>query len=520
MAFWTRTIAKGISILALGVLLADCGGGGGGNAVIVRLFFGINGSGACDAVTVDLDLHDANAVLNHQGNGDPDCAIATGLGNAGCHATFTELNGGDSLRATINGCLIPAVSTLFQCGFLDVDASRLNQDTDAQCTCHSVAGCDPNPPICVNADSSPGSCENCSNGVDDDGNGLIDCNDPNCKDAPNCKSSGTTTTVSGTTTTNTNGNETTTTTNNVTTTTIGHGGDACTLTYRLVDDVKVGSLQWDTDYSAAPGQMQGVGANVVCSTLVQGALAAFDDNDAQKKLSSGLVSLSGIQGPTDLAECNFVATTIPTLQQFVVTVTDATDPDLNDITPFPDVIISNIDCIPVTTTTLPGGQTTTTTTQGGGQTTTTQGGGGQTTTTVQGSGSTTTTTMFDGVSYGVTFRLTASSAGLGALQFSVNYASAPGNFIGSDDQVECTSLIQGALFAPDDNDALHKLTLGYISLDAFSAPVDVAHCNFTANSAADIPVGSDFVVTVDDASDPDGGHQTATVGVNLRQGAF
>src|SRR5437016_420306 len=78
------------------------------------------------------------------------------------------------------------------------------------------------PAICISHDPSPGSCEDCTNGIDDDGNGLVDCADPNCADLPVCGSGQTTTTsvtVNSSSSSTTIESTTTTTNGGVTTTT-------------------------------------------------------------------------------------------------------------------------------------------------------------------------------------------------------------------------------------------------------------------------------------------------------------
>src|SRR5205085_1946970 len=184
-------------------LVADCGGGGGGGGgggngggIVMRRFFGMNGDGSCSNVVVSMNLDGAGAVLAHDHDDVIDCVIDPGLAGDGCTAKFEEL--GDILRATITGCTIPASTNLFSCGFEELDLSVLDTEVTAQCKC-SVAGCDQTPPLCIDEDPDPASCEDCDNRIDDDHNGHKDCDDPNCEHSPLCDDPPVTSTSTSTT---------------------------------------------------------------------------------------------------------------------------------------------------------------------------------------------------------------------------------------------------------------------------------------------------------------------------------
>lgn len=488
-------------LLVFGGLLGSCsgdgGGGGGGGDDAIRLYFGINNDGGCTSLTFDVDVVDAQAVIERNGNA-VDCALNAALTANGCNVSFNLIDNGDTLRTTISGCQIPPVTNVFLCDFIDADISELTEQTTAVCSCRQN-GCDTTPPVCISEVPDPGSCEDCDNLVDDDDNDLIDCADPNCEHSPLCGGDQETTTTSTTTTTSDGGVTST------TTTTLPVIIQNCTLTFRMTTAVTVGSMQWETDYSDAPGRMRGLGSAVRCNSLVAGALSSFSDNDNAEVLTAGLVSLAGATGPLDLAECKFDATGTPVLSDFDITVVQARDPDVNPIEPLPAVILKSLDCITATTTTsIIGGSTTT---LDGGTTTTIDGGP---TTTLD--GGTTTTLPGNTGTFNVTFRLNSAAVPIGALQFSVNYAAAPGDFEGTAGDVTCSEGIVEALFAPNDKDAVRTLTLGIIALDAFSAPVNVATCKFIATTEADVPVASDFIVTIDDATDANGDDVVVGVG--------
>jgi uncharacterized repeat protein (TIGR01451 family) len=57
----------------------------------------------------------------------------------------------------------------------DHDACTTDACSNGTCTATPIPGCTSNPPV-----------EDCQNGIDDDGDGLIDCHDPDCADKPYC----------------------------------------------------------------------------------------------------------------------------------------------------------------------------------------------------------------------------------------------------------------------------------------------------------------------------------------------
>jgi hypothetical protein len=230
-----------------------------------------------------------------------------------------------------------------------------------------------------------------------------------------------------------------------------------------------------------------------------------------------MVSVTGITGPVDLAQCQFIANGVTKKADFHVVVTEASDININPIVPLPSIVISTIACVPVTTTTtLEGGGTTTTLEGGGGTTTTTEGGGGTTTTTI--GGTTTTTLPIIPGAYDIVFQLDSSSEPANALQFSVSYTNAPGEFTGSAGDVVCAGNVDNAFFAPNDIDAQRKLTLGIITTDGIVPPHDLVTCRFVATNVDDLVVASQFVVTIQDATDADGNPVTAVISPVVKPG--
>jgi Tfp pilus assembly protein PilV len=97
--------------------------------------------------------------------------------------------------------------------------------------------------------------------------------------------------------------------------------------------------------------------------------------------------------------------------------------------------------------------------------------------------------------YDVKFRLTQSVT-VEALQFSVNYTAAGGEFVGSGADVECVSNSAiNAIAAFNDVEATDTLHSSLIKTSGIAGAVLVVTCTFDAASK---PAKSDFVVTVVD----------------------
>ena len=106
------------------------------------------------------------------------------------------------LRVSISNCFINAYSSLASCRFESADIRKLEENTFATCDCESERRCyynrqhcDVSPYLCINTSADPGSCEDCFNGIDDDGNGILDCEDPNCSPSFDCGTLGSSTTA-------------------------------------------------------------------------------------------------------------------------------------------------------------------------------------------------------------------------------------------------------------------------------------------------------------------------------------
>jgi hypothetical protein len=285
---------------------------------------------------------------------------------------------------------------------------------------------------------------------------------------------GSTTTVPTSTTTSTSTTSVTSTTTSTTTTTVPPGGTCeCDITFSVTNVETLGALQYDTSYAGVGGGFDGAGGTVDCTRLA-GDFAAFNDIEAQSKLSSAFISAAGFTGPIDVARCGYTRNSAvePVAGNFTITITDQSKPDFSPATA--EVGITDITCV----------------CQGGGTTTTTV------------PPDTTTTTTGGGTQYTVTFSLD-DAVTAGALQFEVDYSGAGGDFVGSGAGVSCTSPLSagGAFVSFNDIDASTQLNFAAVAIAGFTGPTTVANCTFDAPGGA--PAPGDFAITVVDASAPD-----------------
>jgi hypothetical protein len=298
---------------------------------------------------------------------------------------------------------------------------------------------------------------------------TVGCDDDNDDEG----SGATTTSLAGATTTSL-GPTTTIHGDTTTTVIIDEPGSECAVTWRLTNDVTLGALQIETDYASAPGDFSGSADQVVCVDLT-GSLASFNDRDDERTLNAGLISLGGIDGPTDVMRCNFThdgdSSESAEPADFIVTVIDAADPDLAPATA--DVEVSEVTCIPTGTTTPTVSTSTTTVT-------------------------TTTSTTFAGPLTGIGFTLVGTTARVGALQLAIDYSSAPGSFDGSGAEAACTPRVAG-LSSFNDIEAERTLNAGLIVPAGFTSPRLVMDCAFTASGGT--PAPEDFDVTIVDITD-------------------
>jgi hypothetical protein len=111
-------------------------------------------------------------------------------------------------------------------------------------------------------------------------------------------------------------------------------------------DMGVGALQFVTNYSGAPGEIQGSGATMACTAGagIPGALFAPNDVDATKMLTIGIVSFTGFAPVAELANCIFNGDSSdpPVAGDFPITIEDATDVGGTPITATVGVTVTEI----------------------------------------------------------------------------------------------------------------------------------------------------------------------------------
>jgi len=247
----------------------------------------------------------------------------------------------------------------------------------------------------------------------------------------------------------------------------------CSFSIHLDDAVSVGAIQYDLDYSGTGGDINGTGGSVDCTDLTS-SIANFFDDDAGT-VNAAYLSFAGFNGPTDLATCNMTAPSVPTGTDFVVTVSDATDPFTITLDSLPGASVTDISCT--------GGGSTTTTTLGGTTTTST---------------TSTTSTTFPGSPFcWVRISMTTNET-LGSFQYELDYTGANGEFEGSGSGVTCENMVSGSISTMADND-MGTIGVAVISLSGFTGPTDITRCVWLPSGAD--PLAEDYAITIIDASD-------------------
>ncbi len=133
---------------------------------------------------------------------------------------------------------------------------------------------------------------------------------------------------------------------------------SCRVYFELGSSPPLSAISYDTDYTAATGDILGSSISAGCSPIDSNHDGSFHDDDVQKLLSSQITTTLSFAGPQEIAVCTYLPgpkQAVPT--DFVVTPTAAMDQFGGPVVPVPDVHVSRIWC-PGTTTT----STTTTTT--------------------------------------------------------------------------------------------------------------------------------------------------------------
>ena len=265
---------------------------------------------------------------------------------------------------------------------------------------------------------------------------------------------------------------------------VAHAGD-CTVTISVDDAVELGSLQIDVDYAAAPGEFRGSGSDVVCQALPAGVFSAFNDIDVDRELKFSMISLGGFSGPLDVVVCTFDPVGPVSASAFGLTVVDSSNTN-NEPVPFPAVSARLQGCgdPPPTTTT---------------------------TTTSSTSTSSTSSTSMPALAGNCAIRFDlVTDVELGALQFDVDYAMAPGAFVGEGEAVDCTVHTPSTFAANNHQSDVELLRSAFLFVAGFDGPGAVMTCGFASMGPVAV---EDFAITVTDSSGPDATPVAAAVAI-------
>jgi hypothetical protein len=511
-----RSTCSGILAVATASLLASCKDEGG----VLDVFFWARGDGDCERITITIDMQSADALLAPPVEGRDQCDLYKVLENRGCDFEVETIDDGRLLQVTIDDCEIDERSGLFRCAFSDGEIEDIDLHTTAVCDCVD-ARCDDTPRLCVSSDSEDAACETCNNGVDDDGNGDVDCEDEAC--SAECV---TTTSSTSTSTSNSVGLSTQPTMSTSTSTTFPDSpADRYTATFGIDNGAGIGAIQFDINYASIDAAQRSVRATLSdpdCVSLVPSAFASFQDDEEEETVHASMTNLPGTSGPLELAACTFSVTSEPSAGDLDVEVLQALDLEGDPIGSPPPVEV--VDVVPVTTTTTLGAATTTTIIL-------------ETTTTLDGA-TTTTTTLANPADYEIVFVLDNASDLVGAIQWSADYSGATGGIEGHGANSSC-DVLPDALFAENDKDRvcsgdqdgvcdddgdclgneicsvqLDEVTLGVISIDGLDAPMALVKCTFNGTTL-DPPVPGDFDITIEDSTDPQGNLITVALSVTV-----
>jgi len=117
----------------------------------------------------------------------------------------------------------------------------------------------------------------------------------------------------------------------------------CTLAFGLLDAIEISGLTFLVDYTGVAGRFPGDRAAVACRTTAGlAALGAFNDDDATRHLTLGILASTGVTGPIDLVECDFKTPMAPVAGDFPITVLEAVDAALAPVVA--NVAVTGVDC--------------------------------------------------------------------------------------------------------------------------------------------------------------------------------
>lgn len=102
----------------------------------------------------------------------------------------------------------------------------------------------------------------------------------------------------------------------------------------------LGALQFDVTHHGSGG-FAGAGGSAGCRSLVQAALATFNDK-GHGTLTGALVDLDGIPTPGAVASCTFKSREAVNPSDFSIRVTDATNPEVGKLAQNPQMAVLSL----------------------------------------------------------------------------------------------------------------------------------------------------------------------------------
>ena len=87
---------------------------------------------------------------------------------------------------------------------------------------------------------------------------------------------------------------------------------------------------------------------------------------------------------------------------------------------------------------------------------------------------------------------------VGAIQVDIDYSAADGAFVGAADEVQCETLVEGALSSYNNILADKMLRAAYVAVDGMDAPIRLADCKFSGTASVE-----NFVIDIRDATSAD-----------------
>jgi hypothetical protein len=338
----------------------------------------------------------------------------------------------------------------------------------------------------------------------------------------------------------------------------GGGGEDCSgdyeVTFGVAGNSVLGALQLSIAYTGAPGSFAGTAGAADCKAEVA-ALSMFNDIDDHKTLKAGLMTTAGFATPADVVTCRFESTgREPVVSDFLVEVEDVAFTSGEDVIPAPAAFVASIvaksggcggepvcgngvvedgeecdeggnngaegsacqlDCTSVTGCGDSDGNGVVSASDAARVLSEAVGLGVDCSLSrcdVNGTGSVTATDarMVLDVSVGRDVALSCESGlvvsldddvTLGGLELIVDYSAGNSAVVGDDEDVACTSLVDGALVSFNNDRGAKQLRAAIVALPAIDGPTPLVAC--AIDTGAGGGTDDDFVVQVLDAIAPD-----------------